>query len=44
MATYIALLNYTDQGVKTIKGAPERVRSGRSWRKLEVGSMVTVLP
>jgi len=25
LATYIALLNYTDQGIKTIKGAPERV-------------------
>jgi uncharacterized protein with GYD domain len=25
MATYIALLNYTDQGIKTIAGAPERV-------------------
>ncbi len=25
MATYIALLNYTDQGIKTIKGASERV-------------------
>ncbi len=25
MATYIALLNYTDQGIKAIKGAPERV-------------------
>lgn len=29
MATYIALLNYTDQGIKTIKGAPERVTAVR---------------
>ncbi len=29
MATYIALLNYTDQGVKNIKGAPERVLAAR---------------
>jgi uncharacterized protein with GYD domain len=29
MATYIALLNYTDQGIKTIKGAPERVLAVR---------------
>ena len=29
MATYIALLNYTDQGIKTIKGAPERVAEVR---------------
>ena len=25
MATYIALLNYTDQGIKTMKEVPERV-------------------
>ena len=25
MPTYIALLNYTDQGIKTMQGAPERV-------------------
>ena len=25
MATYIALLNYTDQGIKAMKGAPERL-------------------
>ncbi len=29
MATYIALLNYTDQGIKNIKGAPERVLAVR---------------
>jgi uncharacterized protein with GYD domain len=29
MATYIALLNYTNEGVKNIKGAPERVLAAR---------------
>ncbi len=29
MATYIALLNYTDQGAKTMKGVPERVLAVR---------------
>jgi uncharacterized protein with GYD domain len=26
MATYITLLNYTDQGIRTAKGSPERQR------------------
>jgi len=29
MPTYIALLNYTDQGAKNMKGAPERVLAAR---------------
>ena len=29
MATYIALLNFTDQGVKTIKDLPARITAGR---------------
>ncbi len=29
MATYIALLNYTDQGAKTMKGVPERALAVR---------------
>jgi len=29
LATYIALLNYTDQGVKNMKGVPERVLAAR---------------
>ena len=29
MATYIALLDYTDQGAKTMKGLPERVLAAR---------------
>ncbi len=29
MATYITLLNYTDQGAKTMKGVPERVLAFR---------------
>ncbi len=29
MATYITLLNYTDQGVKNAKGIPERVLAAR---------------
>ncbi len=29
MATYIALINYTDQGAKTMKGVPERVAAVR---------------
>ncbi len=29
MATYITLLNYTDQGAKTMKGVPERVLAVR---------------
>ena len=29
MATYITLLNYTEQGIKNAKGIPERVRAAR---------------
>ena len=29
MPTYIALINYTDQGTKTMKGAQERVLAAR---------------
>ncbi len=29
MPTYITLFNYTDQGAKTMKGAPERVLAAR---------------
>ncbi len=29
MATYITLLNYTDQGAKNMKGVPERVLANR---------------
>ena len=29
MATYIALLNYTNQGIKNMKGVPERVATVR---------------
>ena len=29
MATYITLINYTDQGAKTMKGVPERVLAAR---------------
>ncbi len=29
MAIYIALINYTDQGTKNMKGAPERVLAAR---------------
>ncbi len=29
MATYITLLNYTDQGIKNMKGVPERARAAR---------------
>ncbi len=29
MATYITLLNYTDQGAKNMKGVPERVLAAR---------------
>ena len=29
MATYITLINYTDQGAKNMKGAPERVLAAR---------------
>jgi uncharacterized protein with GYD domain len=29
MAAYIVLLNYTDQGVKTVKQVPARVAAGR---------------
>ncbi len=29
MATYIALLNYTDQGIKNMKGVQERVLAAR---------------
>ncbi len=29
MATYISLINYTDQGAKNMKGVPERVLAAR---------------
>ncbi len=29
MATYITLINYTEQGVKNAKGIPDRVRAAR---------------
>ncbi len=29
MALYITLLNYTDQGIKSMKGVPERVLAAR---------------
>ncbi len=29
MATYITLLNYTEQGIKNMKGVPERARAAR---------------
>ncbi len=29
MATYITLLNWTEQGIKNAKGIPERVRAAR---------------
>ena len=29
MATYITLLNYTEQGIKNMKGVPERVAALR---------------
>ncbi len=29
MATYITLLNYTDQGIKNMKGVPERALAAR---------------
>ncbi len=29
MSTYIALINYTDQGAKNLKGTPERVVAAR---------------
>ncbi len=29
MATYITLLNYTEQGIKNLKGTPERVLAAR---------------
>jgi uncharacterized protein with GYD domain len=29
MATYIGLLNYTDQGIKNIKGGPARIAAAR---------------
>ena len=29
MATYVTLLNYTDQGAKNMKGVPERVLAAR---------------
>lgn len=30
MATYISLLNYTDQGIRNIKDAPKRVDAARA--------------
>ena len=42
MATYITLLNYTEQGIKNAKGIPERVRAAR--QALEAELMGTVSP
>ena len=45
MATYITLLNYTEQGIKNAKGIRnECVRPGRRWRPLEAKLMGTVSP
>ena len=28
MATYIVLINYTDQGIRNVKQLPERIKAG----------------
>ena len=33
MATYIALMNWTDQGIKNVKGSPERLDAARKLAK-----------
>ncbi len=33
MATFIVMLNWTDQGVKTVKDAPKRMQAGRDLAK-----------
>ncbi len=39
MAIYIALINYTDQGAKTMKGAPERVLAARQLLESQGGRL-----
>jgi uncharacterized protein with GYD domain len=33
MATYILLVNWTDQGIKTVKDSPKRLEAGRALAK-----------
>ena len=40
MATYITLLNFTEQGVKTIKELPARISAGRKELKANGGKIV----
>ena len=42
MATYISLVNYTDQGIKTIKDSPSRVDAVRSLAE-KLGGRMTQL-
>jgi len=40
MATYITLLNFTEQGVKTIKELPDRISAGRQALEAKGGKIV----
>ena len=40
MATYITLLNFTEQGVKTIKDLPDRISAGRKALEAKGGKIV----
>ena len=40
MATYITLLNFTEQGVKTIKELPARIAAGRQALEAKGGKIV----
>lgn len=42
MATYISLVNYTEQGIKSIKDSPKRVDGVRALAKKLGGSMDAV--
>ena len=39
MATYITLLNFTDQGIKTIKEGPSRLAKAKELAKAQSPSM-----
>ena len=41
MPLYITLINYTDQGIKNIKGAPQRVAAAREAVKRAGGKLLS---
>ena len=44
MATYISFLNFTEQGVKTIKDLPARITDGRQSLEAKGGKIVQYYP